>query len=254
MSAADQSDDERRQQYERVKRNGQPLTALINDLLDMSKAEAGRLDVEMIDFDFIQLVNDVEQTFRPRAAEKSIDLSFDIDTSIPRALRSDPTRVQQILINLLSNALKFTHDGGQVRVSLTTKRQGAETTLLIRVSDSGRGMSEEEQGRLFQPFAQADVSMTRKFGGTGLGLFVSRRLARALGGDLTIESSKLGQGTTFLACIDMTQKPKSSSHSITPAATSKKDALDGVRVLLVDDSPDNRELISIFLEAAGASV
>ncbi len=255
MSANGVSDVDRGEMYERVKRNGQQLSTLINDLLDMSKAEAGRLEVEMIDFDLRQLLTDIEQTFIPRAEEKFIEMSFQLAPSLPSALRSDPTRIRQILINLLSNAIKFTHEHGKIVVSVSTKQTPAgEDQLVIRVKDSGRGMTDEEQQRLFQPFAQADVSMTRKFGGTGLGLFISRRLARALGGELRIESSKIDEGTTFLAEIDISQKPAALATPSKTAAAPKKNALEGMRVLLVDDSPDNRELISIFLRGAAAKV
>lgn len=255
MSAPDQTDQERAELYERVKRNGQQLTALINDLLDMSKAEAGRLEVELIDFDLLALLNDIEQTFLPSALEKKIRLRLTIDDNVPAAIRSDPTRIRQILSNLLSNALKFTVSGF-VHVHVAVERNQNEKHLCMRVADSGRGMTIEEQERLFQPFAQADVSMTRKFGGTGLGLFISRRLARALGGDMRIEHSELGKGTTFLASVDVSQDAvlqlRSPSRNGRDAQT--KTALKGMSVLLVDDSPDNRELISIFLRGAGATV
>lgn len=254
LMSAENSEPQRFELYERVKRNGQQLSALINDLLDMSKAEAGRLEIELIDFDFATLINDIEQTFLPLAGEKRISLKFEVANDTPKALRSDPTRIRQILINLLSNALKFTAQHGSVTVSI--QANATDKQLELRVTDSGRGMTDEEQSRLFQPFAQADVSMTRKFGGTGLGLFVSRRLARALGGDMKIEYSELGKGTTFLATIDISQLPAEISPIPKPQmqANANKAALKNMRLLLVDDSVDNRELISIFLKGAGATV
>jgi PAS domain S-box-containing protein len=261
MAQPGQTETERAELFKRVRRNGDQLTALINELLDLAKVESGRLEIERIEFNLKELLFDLEQTFSIKAAEKSLRFEVLIDGEVPLMAVSDPTRLRQILTNLLSNAIKFTSEMGKVKLCCSVEKLGRDTKLLFRVEDSGRGMNEQEMSRLFQPFAQADVSTTRKYGGTGLGLFVSQRLARALNGDLNIEKSEIGVGTTFLAQIDAGRSDSTETFRVVDAkkAASKRSlqlstALAGSLVLVVDDSPDNRHLIQLYLQQAGAKV
>lgn len=257
MANPNQTDEQREELYMRIRRNGDQLIALINDLLDVTKIEAGRLEVEHIPFDLKVLLSDLKDTFSIKAAEKSIKFTIELEGDLPRTLICDPTRIRQILVNLLSNAIKFTGMGGTVTMSCAVDKDlKGHPRLTVRVADTGKGMTEAEMAKLFQPFVQADVSTTRKFGGTGLGLFVSQRLARALGGDLNIERSAPGRGTTFLARMSVETAKASPTFSqmddgakrfvrdsgaVSPISLNKK-------ILVVDDSPDNRFLVEMFVK------
>ncbi|RYZ92594.1 MAG: response regulator, partial [Proteobacteria bacterium] len=261
LGLENQSQEERADLTDRIARNGAQLTTLIDDLLDLSKVESGRLEVERIEFALPPVLLDVHRTLNIKASEKSIKFAIEINGELPVIVQSDPTRLRQILINLVGNAIKFTSNGGHITLACSNYKSAKGLDLAFRVTDTGRGMSEAEMSRLFQPFAQADVSTTRVYGGSGLGLFVSQRLARSLGGDLTIEASKPGVGTTFLALIDpgstqsaekfsdlgKTEKPKVRKKT-------KTDELKGINILVVDDSPDNRQLLKFFLTKSGAEV
>ena len=251
----------RNELYERVRKNGEQLTVLINDLLDLTKVEAGRLEVEKIEIDLEKFLSDLYKALEIKAREKSIDFKVEINGELPSRITSDPTRLRQILINMLGNAFKFTPDGGRVRLSCSVVKTASGLRLDFRVIDNGKGMSQTEMGRLFQPFIQADASTTRKYGGTGLGLFVSQRLARSLNGDLIIEKSVVNSGSTFLATIDPGENSSQVFFSSirTPVVTlntsrvENKDLL-GISVLVVDDAVDNRHLIKMYLTKAGAVV
>jgi PAS domain S-box-containing protein len=261
LGMENQSPVERADLSARIARNGAQLTTLINDLLDISKVESGRLEVESLEFPLPDLLTDVHQTLNFKASEKSILFEVGINGELPLYVVSDPTRLRQILINLVGNAIKFTAQGGQVTLTCSLEPSPSGTRLAFRVKDSGRGMTEVEMSRLFQPFTQADVSTTREYGGSGLGLFVSQRLARSLGGDLTIEHSKPGSGSTFLATVEV-GKPKRNEvfAKLEKARPTEKlsqinnKELAGVRVLVIDDSPDNRQLLNFFLSKSGAIV
>ena len=187
-----------------IRRNGDHLLAIINDILDLSKIESGRLDVECIPCSPSQLVADVVALVRPRADEKGLQLAVEFDGPIPAIVHSDPFRLRQILINLIGNAIKFTDRGrvlvkvGRTNSALTHSPQ--TTHLRLSVSDTGIGISPDKLDRLFQPFTQADASTTRRYGGTGLGLAICKRLCDMLAGELNAEST-LGQGSTFRLSI-----------------------------------------------------
>lgn len=179
-----------------VTRNGKHLLGLINEILDISKIEAGRMEVEQIEFSPFEVVTDVIELLQVRAEQKRIGLGVEFGTPLPQMIHGDPTRLKQILVNLLGNAIKFTQHGGvRLHVRCDSSCRAPER-IRFAVTDTGIGMSEEQQSRLFQAFSQADDSMSRKFGGTGLGLAISRKLAILLGGDITVESSP-GRGSTF---------------------------------------------------------
>jgi len=253
-----------------IQRNGQYLLRLINDILDLSKIEAGKLETEATRCSPAAVITDMASLMRVRAEAKNLPLTIEYEGRIPETIETDPLRLRQILINLVGNAIKFT-ETGEVRVR--TKLVGADTEeprLKIDVVDSGIGMSKEQRTRLFQPFSQVDSSMTRQFGGTGLGLTISKRLAEMLGGDITVESAP-GQGSTFSVTVrtgPLDQVPlldaatESESLRGSDEATAARETkprpdaggkLTG-RVLLAEDGPDNQRLISFLLRKAGADV
>lgn len=260
-------DEEAAQWVRTVRRSGEHLLALINDVLDYSKVEAGKMRVELIDCDPHALFEDVRLLMAERASSKGLVLEVGWSTTPPARVRTDPTRLRQILINLVGNAIKFT-PSGTVRV-LGEVAPGGLTghRLTASVVDTGIGMNAEQLGRLFKPFTQADASMSRRFGGTGLGLSISRELACLLGGELTVES-RPGMGSTFRVSVeagpvraqaapgdapasDARPRPVESSDAPAPAPVG---ALHGLSVLLVEDGLDNRRLATHHLTKAGARV
>ncbi|MBI1310741.1 response regulator [bacterium] len=259
---------QRSESVDLIVRNGKHLLELVNEILDLSKIEAGRLDVELVPVSVREMVNDVIAALRIRAKEKHLDLRVDYATAIPDRIRTDPTRIRQILMNLLGNALKFT-EAGSVTVTIRMKQQveslqlATEGTLLdFDVTDTGIGIAERDISKLFQPFTQADVTTTRRFGGTGLGLTISRRLAELLGGGLTVRS-EVGVGSTFTVSIAtgplldvrlLDQRTLLQSEARTLTVLQPEQQTLTARVLLVDDAPDNRLLVSRILQKYGAIV
>jgi signal transduction histidine kinase/DNA-binding response OmpR family regulator len=242
-----------------IRRNGRLLMQLINDILDISKIEADKMTVERIPCDLPHLVIDVASLMRPKTVEKGLDFKVDFAGAIPQTVSTDALRVKQILVNLLGNAIKFTHKG---RIELRVECQPRGTTSEIRflISDTGIGMTPEQVARLFQPFNQADDSMTRKYGGTGLGLTISQRLAKLLGGDITLQTVQ-GIGSTFTVVIEggnlegvaMRTDVSEAILSEVPAPVEQVVRLQG-RILLAEDGLDNQRLISMHLRKAGAEV
>jgi signal transduction histidine kinase/HPt (histidine-containing phosphotransfer) domain-containing protein/FixJ family two-component response regulator len=272
----------RRQEFlQTMRRSGEHLLNLINDILDVSKIEAGRMTVEMVECRMLDVLADVDSLMRARAIEKGIAFSINYKTSIPDRIRSDPTRLRQILMNLAGNAVKFT-DQGSVEVSVShadtapefdksgswaggppSGIMGASQTITVEFRDSGVGISQEQQKLLFKPFMQADLSTTRRFGGTGLGLSISRRLARMLGGELTVQS-RLGMGSTFTLVLPLDPipgaqmlPPGDARHIATRIGGRNLEPVKrelGVRVLLAEDGVDNRDVIMLHLCHAGCQV
>ncbi|HVX86415.1 MAG TPA: ATP-binding protein [Phycisphaerae bacterium] len=241
-----------------ARRSGEHLLSLINDILDLSKIEAGRLQIETVECRLPDLLADVDSLMRPRATAKQIDFSMTYETPVPERLLTDPTRLRQILINLLSNAVKFT-ERGSVRLALRYELGMANSHLVVDVIDTGIGMTGDQVRDLFEPFAQADISTTRKYGGTGLGLSISRRLARMLGGELTANSIQ-GQGSTFRLTLPVST---AGDTAITPAGDLPRTLATpapapvvhlALRLLLAEDGPENREVLSLQLERAGCAV
>ncbi|MGH9888664.1 MAG: ATP-binding protein, partial [bacterium] len=184
-----------------VRRNSHHLLAVVNDILDLSRIEAGKLTVENVSSSPLRILADVVSLLRPRALEKQLRLEMRLRGAIPETIHSDPTRLHQILVNLAGNAIKFTEHGGiTMRLELLAAEGERGRLLAVDVVDTGIGLSSEDQSRVFEAFAQADASLTRRHGGTGLGLTISRALARRLGGDLTVES-ETGRGSVFRATI-----------------------------------------------------
>jgi len=249
---------------ETIRRNGEHLLNLINQILDLSKIEAGMLEVERIAASPQAVVADVMTLMGEQAEKKSIELKHEYVGPIPTTVLTDPMRVRQILINLVGNAIRFTDVGGVRLVTRRVVKDGCDPKLQFDVIDSGIGMTPEQVGELFQPFHQADLSTTRKYGGTGLGLSISQRLARLLGGDISVDSV-LGQGSTFCVtiaagpCEMLNLAPSDSFSPLEPQPTPQNsEPCDlptlSCRVLLIEDGPDNQRLIKFILEKAGAQV
>jgi PAS domain S-box-containing protein len=245
--------------------SGRHLLALINDILDLSKVEAGRMEVERVPCAVHQVVHEVADIMRLRAQEKGVALAVAFPGPLPAQVLTDPARVRQIVTNLIGNALKFTLQGGvTVTLRMAQAGVGADATprLAIDITDTGIGIPADKLDAIFEPFVQAEASTTRQFGGTGLGLAISRRFARALGGDVTV-SSVPGQGSTFHVLLDT--GPLDGLDWLTPQALSAVErpqarggathwAFDAGRVLVVDDGAENRELVRLVLESAGLTV
>ncbi|MBN1489548.1 MAG: response regulator, partial [Phycisphaerae bacterium] len=261
----DHAPPERVEAAQTIKRNGEYLLNIINDILDLSKIEADKMTVERVRCSPHHIVTEVAALIRVRADAKW--LTFDVESvgSIPETIETDPTRLRQILINVVGNAIKFT-DAGSVRLTLQCVSNTPEPCLQFDVIDTGLGMSDEQLAQLFQPFTQADVSTTRKFGGTGLGLTISRRLAQMLGGDVTVMETRPGAGTHFritvttgpLDEVQMLDGPSFVADTAEPAPEPAVGegtlVLQGCRILLVEDGPDNQRLIAHLLKKAGATV
>ena len=252
---------DQRKHLDTIHRSGTHLLELINDVLDLSKIESGRLDIERRPCSVISLVNDLASMFQIRAQENDLSLNLKATTPIPDVIVTDPSRLRQTITNLIGNAIKFT-EMGHIDVTLHMVRRQEKYILGVDVSDTGIGMSPEAAEKIFTPFVQADASITRRFGGTGLGLSISRDLARALGGDLTVKS-KLGHGSTFYLTIDPGDCQAAKFHdpatlfSSVESADSTVDAITSLPysdILVVDDGRENRELIELVLTEAGATV
>ncbi len=230
-----------------MRQSAQALLRIIDDVLDFSKIEAGKLNLEQTTFSLSALMDQVRQTFLPLAEAKGLSVTSLVDPGSHDALIGDPTRVRQILFNLVGNALKFTERGGIVLRASTAPLGGERTRVTLVVQDTGVGLSEEERSRLFRPFSQADSSTTRRFGGTGLGLSIVRRLAELMAGSVTVES-EAGRGSTFTVELTLVAAADDSSllglPRLAPAGAppSILDEEHG-KVLVVDDHPVNREVL-----------
>ena len=257
------SDHDRLRYVDTVRRQGQHLLSLVNDILDLSKIEAGKMEVEKIACPPIQVINDVINLLRPRATEKQVSLDAQYVGPCPELIKSDPTRLRQILTNLVANAIKFT-DRGSIRlfVQLAPSADGV-SRLQFRITDTGAGMSPDQVKALFQPFKQADKSTTRKYGGTGLGLVIAKQFAQMLGGDVSV-ASQLGAGSTFV--VEIATGPLEGTRLIERPQDQPRAKIDppkevvgsssrfSGRILLAEDSLTNQQLISLYLKEAGAEV
>ncbi len=237
------------QQYVRVFQSaGENLLNIINDIIDISKVEAGYVNLETIDFDLNEIVENICEVMAVRAHEKGLELVNSIMPNVPIALVGDPTRLRQILVNLIGNAIKFT-EKGEVLVQIENLgMKDGKVELLFSVKDTGIGIAEEKKVTIFEAFTQADSSITRKYGGTGLGLAISKQLVELMSGHLMVES-KPSQGSTFSFTAQFTIQAEPKGHS-------EKGALDmkGVRVLVVDDNETNRMILRNSLSKLGAII
>ncbi len=255
---------ERSAHIQTIRRNGDHLLSILNDILDLSKIEAGRMTIEDAPCSPVAILGEVASLMRVRAKEKGLCLEVLYETPIPETIRTDPTRLRQIVVNLVSNAVKFTDRGG---VRIVARCEGTRTdapVLVLEVVDTGIGMSEAQVAKVFEPFVQADSSATRRFGGTGLGLAICRRLSLMMGGDLVVESQP-GRGSVFrfsvttgslrdvrmASPVDAAEAPSEASATVRSAVHSLPGSCS---VLLAEDGPDNQRLITTYLEKAGARV
>lgn len=246
---------------EGIHRNGRSLTKLLEDTLDLAKIEAGRIEVEPGIFDPRALLNDVIGIYSEEAKKKGIHVECSMNGEVPSAVVSDPVRLRQILINLIGNAVKFTSQGSvHIEVLYRTQQEPNSGQIEFRIKDTGIGLNSDQCANIFEPFVQADSATRRRFGGSGLGLFISRQLARALEGDIQLIETKVGRGTVFLLTLnDLSWKLALSPRSVlTPPDQMIQDreqkTLDGARVLVVEDTADIRNLLKAYLMGLGARV
>ena len=249
---------EHREYIQTIKRNGEQLLKIINDILDISKIEAGKMTVELIPTSPRTLVQELLKMMSVNAGAKNLYLKAVFETDLPATLMTDPVRLRQILVNLVGNAIKFTEVGG---VTIGVHYDAAQAELRFRVVDTGIGMTNEQSERLFEPFSQADSSMTRRFGGTGLGLNISKRFAELLGGSIRVTSTH-GKGSAFelvlnsIVCsgIDLEHGNSAPSDELHAEFPDAQRPLAGLRVLFAEDGPDNQLLIAHILRKSGAHV
>lgn len=242
-----------------IRRNGEHLLAVISDILDLSKIEAGAMRLEMMATDIRQMLSNVVGLLSQRATDKGLSLKLDVEAEAPDQIRTDPTRLQQIFLNLIGNAIKFTQKGS-VAIRVCVDRATGE--LVTQIRDTGIGLTEEQQSQLFVPFKQADASYARLYGGTGLGLAISSRLAKMLGGRISVQS-QLGQGSCFtvhLPLQDVLVSPGDDEKRLPQRSSVAVVSGHGLgtslnhRVLLAEDCPDNRRLLMLYLSRLGLQV
>lgn len=239
--------DEQREFASIVKQSAESLLTVINDILDFSKVEAGKLDIETIDFDLVTTINQTADLLAVRAAEKNLEFICDIAPTIPRRMRGDPGRLRQVLVNLTGNAIKFTTHGEVAIAVRIVAQQGRRRLLRFDVRDTGIGIPADRIEGLFQPFSQLDASTTRCYGGTGLGLSISKRLVELMGGEIGIDSRE-GEGSTFWFTLSLELGEENMQAGAAPIPDVD---LSGCRVLVVDDNTTNRRLLLTLLKSWG---
>ena len=258
LADSELDEDTRSHAVSAISSNGEHLLTIINDILDISKIEAGRMELEILPTDPREIVQQVEELMKGPATDKGLALNVDCASDTSAHVALDPTRLRQIVLNLVSNAIKFTSEGAVSisleRVPADRSAADAKASLRFRVADTGCGIAPEAQARLFDPFAQEDSSTTRKFGGTGLGLYICRRLVEQMGGEIRLDST-LGEGSRFEFTLPFTEQQVTQPAKPSNDATEQRGAiLEGARALLVEDGRDNQRLIRFHLEKAGIVV
>ena len=240
---------ERLERVETIRRNAEHLRRVLGDVLDLSRIEAGRVELELGLVELAEILADATQLMNVQAEHKGLTLELVLAPDLPQRMRGDPTRLRQVLVNLLGNAIRFTERGG---VRVHAARHGAER-LAIEVTDTGPGLSAEQIARIFEPFVQGDSSTTRTHGGTGLGLTISAALVDLMGGKLDVRSTP-GRGSTFRVELPIGDPAPCSSSSARAEPASSPTPPPGLRVLVAEDGPDNQRLIRTFLERLGCRV
>jgi len=238
---------EQRRQTEIIRSSGKLLLTTVNDILDFSKLAAGRVVLEKLDFDLVELTENLSDSFAVAARAKGIELALYVDVNMPSGLRGDPSRLRQILNNLVSNAIKFTQHGEVMVRANRVEDTAGDVLVRFEVIDIGIGIPSEMQGRLFQPFVQAESSTSRRFGGTGLGLVIAARLVDQMGGEIGFESAP-GKGSNFHFTARLEKGLEIVRPWMTATATS---CFNGIRALIVNDSPASRQVISEYLSRWG---
>lgn len=232
-------DPSQREFVQTIKSSGESLLVLINDVLDYSKIEAGRLDLEEHPFELLECLEPTLEQLAHRAAQKGIELIHDFNPALPKVVVGDITRIRQILLNLLSNAVKFTERGHVLLRVEVLEELSSTLRLRLCVEDTGLGIPADKQDRLFKLFSQVDASTTRKYGGTGLGLAISQRLAEKMGGKIWVESSGIpGEGARFYCTLQL----QTAAHGTVHWKNTQESPLAGHRVLIVDDNPINLQI------------
>ena len=229
--------EEQREYAQIVRTSGDNLLTIINDILDFSKVEAGKIDIEIMDFDLRSAVEETVELLAEQAHSKGLELASLVKYDVPTALRGDPGRIKQILVNLLGNAVKFTEEGEVTLIVRLVEDVEAAAIMRFEIKDTGIGMTEEQRSSLFESFTQADASTTRRYGGTGLGLAISKQLVELMGGELVVES-EVGVGSTFWFTLSLEKQPEGARVMPKPTAD-----LEGLRVLVVDDNETNRKIV-----------
>jgi len=260
MLAEEDMTDQQTQDINTIRESAKSLLELINDILDFSKIEAGQLDIEMIDCSLGQLLNSLESMMRLQAKKRSLDFRIVASNGLPAHIHSDPTRLRQCLINLISNAIKFT-DQGHVYIHVSLEDRNNEAYIHFDITDTGIGIAKEKQDKIFDSFTQADGSTTRQYGGTGLGLAVTKQLAGLLGGEVAV-SSEIGKGSTFSlsipAGVDVTEQPVLGRYNTTERVKSENDESRQVTFsgccLVAEDVLANQIVIERMLKKAGVDV
>lgn len=247
------SEPDRRKYFQSVHRNGRLLLDLVNDILDLAKVESGHIAVEKIEMPILEILNEIVSGFRTVAAQKNIELRLVVQDEFPTYVKMDPTRFRQIFTNVIGNAVKFTKKGHVATVATFSQSSSGRIKIRLLVSDTGLGISEEQSRKLFQPFSQADSSMAREYGGTGLGLVLSRKLAKILKGDLKLVSSSFGVGSTFEITLEADAVTQIGKRIVNQDKVQPK-SIQGMCVLLAEDSIDNQFIISRFLNQSGVRV
>ncbi len=232
----------------KIQRSAHSLLGIINDILDFSKIEAGKLEMESVDFSLDEVLDNVSTMVGVKVHEKELEFLMDIQQNVPLALVGDPLRLGQVLINLCNNAVKFTEQGEIVISTNLLEKQDEWVMLQFSVRDTGVGLTEEQKGKLFQAFSQADMSTTRKYGGTGLGLTISKRLVNMMGGEICVES-EAGKGSEFIFSAKFGLARKFSRRRLEPTVD-----LRGMRVLVIDDNASSREILQSLLETMSFEV
>lgn len=254
------NDQQKKEFVGNIKKNGEQLTRIIDDILDISKVEAGKVIIEKKAVHLSPLLYQIQSLMNMRAKEKNIKFEIRTEGMLPEEFLTDEIRLKQILMNVIGNAIKFTDSGTVTLLCKMSNNEYRDQSIDFYVTDTGCGIAENTQKVLFSPFSQADSSLTRKHGGTGLGLSLSKRLAEQLGGSLTLVQSKEGEGSTFLVRIRC-KAPQGLRHMEAPIVSQPGKAkpvvrigLEGTQILLVEDSQDNQEIFKYYLENAGAQV
>ena len=249
LLAAKSLGDEERHLVEEIRSSGRHLRDLISDVLDMSRVESGKLELECASFSLSELLEEVRSLLAPHAVERGLDLTFDLDESLPPILKGDPTRLRQVLINLVGNGLKFTNRGGVSVCASHMQEQDGRIRLRFEVRDTGIGIPKEKQAELFESFVQVDSSTTRRHGGSGLGLAISKRLVEAMGGMLGVDSLPgVGSRFWFEVVLEVGDAAAAGPAELDPATVLPR------RILLVEDVELNRRLLQMMLSAHGHEV